>query len=73
MNSGAGRGIEHVSQQAESTFVISNNHFESKAAVNSLQLKSMLTGTNVTAPESLLLAYPEELRGITTEPSVQVK
>ena len=56
------RRIEHVSQHAESTFVISNNHFESKAAVNSLQLKSMLAGDGVTAPESLLLAYPDALK-----------
>lgn len=59
------RRIEHVSQQAESTFVISNNHFESKAAVNSLQLVSMLRGSDVVAPESLLLAYPEALKGFT--------
>jgi uncharacterized protein YecE (DUF72 family) len=57
------RRIEHVSQQSETTFVISNNHFESKAAVNSLQLRSMLTGTAVTAPESLQAAYPEALEG----------
>jgi uncharacterized protein YecE (DUF72 family) len=57
------RRIEHVSQQSETTFVISNNHFESKAAVNSLQLRSMLTGTAVTAPESLQAAYPEALKG----------
>jgi len=56
------RRIEHVSQQAETTFVISNNHFESKAAVNSLQLRSMLTGDDTTAPESLRAAYPKELK-----------
>jgi len=67
------RRIEHVSQQAESTFVISNNHFESKAAVNSLQLKSMLTGNDVTAPESLLLAYPEALKGFTQPNGFQLK
>ena len=58
------RRIEHVSRHAETTFVISNNHFESKAAVNSLQLESMLSGNGVTAPESLLSAYPQQLSAI---------
>ena len=61
--SGWARRIEHVSQQAETTFVISNNHFESKAAVNSLQLKSMLTGNESTTPESLRSAYPDAMKG----------
>jgi len=64
---GWARRIEHVSEQAETTFVISNNHFESKAAVNSLQLESMLTNGPIEAPDSLLQAYPEALSGITRE------
>ena len=68
-----GRRIEHVSGQAETTFVISNNHFESKAAVNSLQLKSMLTDDGVTAPESLQLAYPEALKGFVQSENFQLK
>jgi len=67
------RRIEHVSGQAETTFVISNNHFESKAAVNSLQLKSMLTGSDVTAPGSLQLAYPEALKGFVRSENFQLK
>src|SRR3954454_19971718 len=61
------RRIEHVSQQAETTFVISNNHFESKAAVNSLQLESMLTNNPVEAPGTLVHAYPEALNSITRQ------
>jgi uncharacterized protein YecE (DUF72 family) len=64
---GWARRIEHVSEQAETTFVISNNHFESKAAVNSLQLESMLTKAPVTAPELLVQAYPDALNSITRE------
>jgi len=44
--------------------VIANNHFEGKAAVNGLQLKHMLTGRKVKAPETLVERYPE-LREIT--------
>jgi uncharacterized protein YecE (DUF72 family) len=69
---GWARRIEHVSEQAETTFVISNNHFESKAAVNSLQLESMLTGSVVTAPDSLVRTYPAELSTITREPNLRL-
>ena len=51
--------IENISEQAKTTFVITNNHFEAKAGVNALQLKYMLTGRRVTAPESLLEHYPQ--------------
>src|SRR3954470_3036378 len=68
---GWARRIEHVSEQAETTFVISNNHFESKAAVNSLQLESMLTKNPVEAPESLVQNYPEALGSITRESGVR--
>src|ERR1700722_18075669 len=36
--------IETVAAKAETTFVITNNHFESKAGVNALELKAMLMG-----------------------------
>jgi len=51
--------IENIAGRAEKTYVVANNHFESKAAVNALQLKSMLTGSRVKAPETLLRQYPE--------------
>jgi uncharacterized protein YecE (DUF72 family) len=51
--------IGNISEQAKTTFVITNNHFEAKAGVNALQLKYMLTGRRVTAPESLLEHYPQ--------------
>jgi uncharacterized protein YecE (DUF72 family) len=70
---GWARRIEHVSGQAETTFVVSNNHFESKAAVNPLQLESMLAKENIAAPESLVHAYPEQLGSITEEPTLRLE
>jgi uncharacterized protein YecE (DUF72 family) len=55
--------IERIAHKAEVTYVVTNNHFEGKAAVNGLQLKHMLTGQRVRAPETLLRHYPE-LRSI---------
>jgi uncharacterized protein YecE (DUF72 family) len=51
--------IDHIAQKAEVTYVVTNNHFEGKAGVNALQLKHMLTGQRVKAPEPLLKHYPE--------------
>jgi uncharacterized protein YecE (DUF72 family) len=56
--------IEEVARQTEVTYVVANNHFEGKAAVNGLQLKHMLTGRKVKAPPTLVERYPE-LREIT--------
>ncbi len=51
--------IERIAKKTEVTYVITNNHFEGKAGVNALQLKHMLTGQRVKAPERLLKHYPE--------------
>jgi len=51
--------IERIAAKAEVTYVIANNHFEAKGAVNSLQLKYMLSGQRQKAPEVLLKHYPE--------------
>ena len=51
--------IENVAERAETTYVITNNHFESKAGVNALELKSMLGGRRVSAPPTLIKRYPE--------------
>ncbi len=51
--------IESVARRAEKTYVVTNNHFEAKAGVNALQLRSLLTGERVKAPEPLLRRYPE--------------
>lgn len=51
--------IEVIAGEAQKTFVVANNHFEGKAAVNALQLKSMLRGDTVSVPPSLRNRYWE--------------
>jgi uncharacterized protein YecE (DUF72 family) len=51
--------IDVISAKAQKTFVVANNHFEGKAAVNALQLKSMLTNTPVKVPPTLQSRYWE--------------
>ena len=51
--------IESVAARAETTYVITNNHFESKAGVNALELKGMLSGKRISAPPTLIQKYPE--------------
>ena len=51
--------IEEIARKTEVTYVVANNHFEGKAAVNGLQLKHMITGQKVLAPQTLVERYPE--------------
>jgi uncharacterized protein YecE (DUF72 family) len=51
--------IAAIGAKAQKTFVIANNHFEGKAAVNALQLKHILTGAPVKVPDTLLKRYWE--------------
>ena len=51
--------IENVAHRAQTSYVITNNHFESKAAVNAIELKSMILGKRVAAPPTLIQKYPE--------------
>jgi uncharacterized protein YecE (DUF72 family) len=51
--------VERIAKKADVTYVVTNNHFEARAGVNALQLKHMLTGKRVKAPEPLLERYPE--------------
>ena len=51
--------IERVAKLAQKTYVITNNHFESKAGVNALELKAMISGKHVLAPPTLIQKYPE--------------
>jgi uncharacterized protein YecE (DUF72 family) len=52
------RALE-VAGKAQTTYVVANNHNLGKAAVNALELISMLEGRKVDAPPALLLHYPE--------------
>ena len=58
--------IEHLAKKAEVTYVVANNHFQGKAAVNAIQLRHMITGQPVKAPETLVEHYPAELQPIAT-------
>ena len=51
--------IMNVAEKAQATYVITNNHFESKAGVNALELKAMISGKRVLAPPTLIEKYPE--------------
>jgi uncharacterized protein YecE (DUF72 family) len=51
--------IEVIASKAEMTYVIANNHFQAKAAVNALELKHLLGGKKVPTPETLVRHYPE--------------
>jgi uncharacterized protein YecE (DUF72 family) len=51
--------IETIAERAQATYVITNNHFESKAGVNALELKAMISGKRVLAPRTLIEKYPE--------------
>jgi uncharacterized protein YecE (DUF72 family) len=50
--------IRKVARQARTTFVIANNHFQGKSAVNALQLMNLLTEEKIRVPEPLRHHYP---------------
>jgi len=50
--------VENVAKKAKVTFVVANNHFQGKAAVNALELKHMTTNKPVKAPDVLVRHYP---------------
>src|SRR5208337_269246 len=62
--------IEGIARRAESTFVIANNHFQAKAAVNALELRHLLDGKKVRAPETLVKHYPELKAMVETEDAI---
>ena len=62
--------IRRLAEGGDSTFVITNNHFEGKAVVNALQLVRLLTGAKVKVPEPLRQHYPQ-LERIASEPPAE--
>src|SRR5579884_4562845 len=52
--------ISTISTKSQKTFAITNNHYKGQAAVNALELKSMLSGKKVKAPKVLIDHYPEQ-------------
>jgi len=59
--------IRKVAAHTQTTFVITNNHYQGKAVVNALQFIHLLTRANVKVPEPLRHHYPE-LESIASEP-----
>ena len=51
--------IEHVAENADKTFVVTNNHFQAKGIVNALELLNLLTGNKVKVPDPLRNHYPQ--------------
>jgi uncharacterized protein YecE (DUF72 family) len=51
--------VRDVATKTKDTYVMSNNHNFGKAAVNALQLSSILDGEPVSAPPILIEHYPE--------------
>jgi uncharacterized protein YecE (DUF72 family) len=51
--------VRSIDEQADETYVITNNHYLGKAVVNALQLISILKGTRIRVPEPLRQHYPE--------------
>lgn len=60
--------IEHIAEDAEKTFVITNNHYLGKGIVNALELVRLLSRSKVKVPETLRIHYPR-LEAIANEPS----
>jgi len=51
--------VKKVAEDASEVFVIANNHYQGKAAVNALELIAMLKKAKVKVPEPLREKYPE--------------
>lgn len=51
--------VQNIAKKAEVTYVVTNNHFEGKAAVNGLQLKHLITDRLVKVPPILMKRYWE--------------
>jgi len=58
-HSGKRPRLEIIAHKTETTFVVANNHFQAKAAVNALELRHLLSGKKMPAPETLVKSYPE--------------
>lgn len=60
--------IRHISESAQTTFVVTNNHYIGKGIVNALELINLLTKSKVKVPEPLRHHYPQ-LEAIADQPS----
>ena len=51
--------IRAVADDAEDTYVVTNNHNLGKAVVNAFELKAFLTGQPIDPPRELVERYPD--------------
>lgn len=63
LQSWADRSLQVAEAGADEVYAIANNHYKAKAAVNAIQLASMIRDEPVPAPETLYAAYEDELAG----------
>ena len=50
--------VKKVAQEADETYVVTNNHNLGKAVVNAFELTAFLSGRPVDPPEHLIARYP---------------
>jgi uncharacterized protein YecE (DUF72 family) len=50
---------KEIAEQADDTYVITNNHYLGKAVVNAVEISTILKGKAQAAPEELVKNYPE--------------
>jgi uncharacterized protein YecE (DUF72 family) len=60
--------IKKVAAVTKETYVVTNNHFLGKAAVNALEIKALLRGEPVPAPPTLVERYSELEPFVATDP-----
>jgi len=51
--------VKRLAREADQVYVVANNHYQGKAAVNALELISLLEGAKVKVPETLRRKYPQ--------------
>jgi len=64
--------VKKVADDAREVYVVANNHYQGKSAVNALELIAMLKGEKVKVPELLRAKYPT-LEKIADEPAKEPK
>jgi uncharacterized protein YecE (DUF72 family) len=52
------KNVRAVAEHTSETYVITNNHFEGKAVVNALEIRSLLEDRLVAGPGTLVQHYP---------------
>ena len=56
------RRTREIAEEAEETYVITNNHYRAQALVNAIMLESMLRDDKVPAPPDLVQEFPRQLK-----------